>query len=362
MTVGPQAMAVVLGAVATATVAFGVATAARRTLGWAVACAVVASLMAPFVSVLHRWLPRALAVGLVLLVVGVAGVSVAGGVLRDLDNQFDRLQREAPRAAAQLERSDRAGGLARDFRLEERVTELIERIRDPTSGLAAEVPSRASIYFLCAILTAFFVSWGPRVARSAVRQLPDPAVQARVRKVVGTGFTHAQRYALAAVGRAVLAGLAAWVLCRVEDVPATVVLAVAVGALSVIPGVGILVGSLPALMLEAGLGSGAAALRLAAAFLVLQVIDEVVLRRVVGPWSLSVGPAAILIALVVGFEVYGVGGAYYGAALAVFGVALLDAAGEPAPSRAPGAARPVAPASGGRRRRLGSGGVPAAGG
>src|SRR5688572_21867441 len=132
-------MAVVLGAAATATVAFGVASAARRTLGWAVACAVVASLVAPFVSMLHRLLPRALAVGLVLLVVGVAGISVAGGVLRDLDNQFDRLQREAPRAAAQLERSDRAGGLARDFRLEERVNELIERIRDPTSGLAAEV-------------------------------------------------------------------------------------------------------------------------------------------------------------------------------------------------------------------------------
>ena len=72
----------------------------------------------------------------------------------------------------------------------------------------------------------------------------------------------------------------------------------------------------------------------------MQVIDGLVLRWVVAPRSLSVGPAAILIALVVGFEVYGVGGAYYGAALAVLGVALLDAAGEPGPTRATGAARP----------------------
>jgi predicted PurR-regulated permease PerM len=355
-------LAVVLGAVATATVTFGVATAARRILGWALACAVVASLMAPFVSVLHRWLPRALAVGLVLLVLGVAGISVAGGVLRDLDNQFDRLQREAPRAAAELERSDRAGGLARDFRLRERVTELIDRIRDPTSGLAAEVPSRASTYFLCAVLTAFFVSWGPRVARAAVRQLPDPRVQDRVREVVGTGFARAQRYALATVGRGVVAGLATWVLCQLEDVPAAVVLAVTVGGLSVIPGFGILVGSLPALMLEAGLRSGSGALRLAAAFAVLQVIDGILLRRMVAPWSLSVGPAAILIALVVGFEVYGVGGAYYGAALAVFGVALLDAAGEPVPSRAAAGSGPPPPASGGSGRRAGHGSLPAAGG
>lgn len=346
LTVGPEAMAVVLGAVAVATVAFGVATAARRILGWAVACAVVAALVAPFVSFLTRWLPRAVAVILVLLLVGVAGVSVAGGVLADLDNQFDRLEREAPRAAAQLERSDRGGQLARDFRLRERVNELINRLRDPTSGLAAEVPSRASVYFLCAILTAFFVSWGPRWSRAAVKQLPDPGTQARVRDLVGKGFTRAQRYAMAAIGKAVLAGLAAWAMCRLEDVPATVVLAVTVGALSVVPGFGILVGSLPALMLEAGLGTGAGTLRLAAAFLVLQIVDGIVLRRVVAPRSLTVGPAAILLALVVGFEVYGVGGAYYAAALAVFGVALLDAAGEHPRSRQPSLAGPAQVAAG----------------
>ncbi|MGH9267062.1 MAG: hypothetical protein ACRD0D_02685, partial [Acidimicrobiales bacterium] len=120
-------MAVVLGAVAAATFAFGVAIASRRTLGWVVACAVVAALVSPLVSILGRWLPRAVAVALALLFVGSAGISVAGGVLADLDNQFDRLEEEAPRAAASLERSDRAGQMARDFRLEERVNELIGR-------------------------------------------------------------------------------------------------------------------------------------------------------------------------------------------------------------------------------------------
>jgi predicted PurR-regulated permease PerM len=350
-------MAVVLGAAAVAYVAFGVANEARRILGWAVACAVVAALVAPFVAVLKRFLPRPLAVIIALLLVGAAGVSVAGGVLADLDNQFDRLEREAPRAAAQLERSDRGGQLARDFRLQERVNELIDRLRDPTSGLAAEVPSRASTYFLCAILTAFFVFWGPRVARAAVRQLPDPGLQARVRALVGTGFGRAQGYALAAIGRAVLAGLVAGLLCRLEDVPGPIVMAVTVGALSVVPGFGILVGSLPVLLLEAGLGGGGAAgtFRLGAAFVALQIVDGIVLRRVVAPRSLTVGPAAILIALVVGFEVYGVGGAFYGAALAVFGVALLDAAGEHPKSRPPtlagpdqvaAGAAPAAPAAG----------------
>ncbi len=345
----------VLGAVAVATTTFAVASAARRILGWAVACAVVAALVAPFVSFLTHWLPRAVAVVLVLFMVGVAGVSVAGGVLTDLDHQFDRLEREAPRAAAELERADRGGRLARDFRLQQRVNELIDRLRDPTSGLAAEVPSRASTFFLCAILTAFFVSWGPRWSKAALKQLPDPGRQARVRDLVGKGFTRAQRYVLAAVGRAILAGLAAWVLCRLENVPGPVVMAVTVGALSVVPGFGILVGSLPALLLEAGLGTGAGTLRLAAAFLVLQIVDGIVVHRMVAPRSLTVGPAAILITLVVGFEVYGVGGAYHGAALAIFGVALLDAAGEhpppdpaavAAPDQVAAGAAPAAPVAG----------------
>jgi predicted PurR-regulated permease PerM len=321
-------MAVVLTAAAAAYLAFGLATASRRIIGWAVACAVVAALIEPAVTLLHRWLPRFLAIAVVLLVVGIASVAVATGVLADVDNQFDRLKVEAPRAALELEASPRFGDLARDFRLQERVGELLDRVQDPTSGVAAEVPSRTSTYLICTILTAFFLSWGPRVGRAGLAQLTDEGWRARVQQVADTALSRAQHYVLATIGRAAVAGLVTFGLCRIEDVPAAIVLAVTVAALSVVPGFGIVAGCLPVLLLEAGLGEGRGALRLALAFLVLQVLDEVVLRRVVAPRSLVVGPAAIVIALVVGFEVYGVGGAFYGAALAVFGVALLDAAGD----------------------------------
>jgi predicted PurR-regulated permease PerM len=326
--VGPEAVAVVLAAAAAAYVAFGVADAARRILGWALACAVVAALIEPAVTLLDRWLPRFLAIAAVLLVVGAASVSVATGVLADVDNQFERLKVEAPRAALELESSPGFGDLARDFRLQQRVGELLARLQDPTSGLAAEVPSRTSTYLICTVLTAFFLSWGPKLGRAALAQLTDEGRKARVQQVAGTTFSRGQGYILATIARAAAAGVLTGILCRVEDVPAPVVMAVTVAALSVIPGFGILAGALPALLLEAGLGEGGGALRLAVAFVVLQVLDEIVLRRVVAPRSLTVGPAAIVIALVVGFEVYGVGGAFYGAALAVFGVALLDAAGD----------------------------------
>jgi predicted PurR-regulated permease PerM len=325
--VGPEAVAVVLTAAAVAYVAFGLATASRRIIGWAVACAVVAAIIEPAVTLLARRLPRFLAIAAVLLVVGATSLAVATGVLADVDNQFDRLKVEAPRAALELEASPR-GDLARDFRLQQRVGELLDRVQDPTSGLATEVPSRTSTYLICTILAAFFLSWGPRVGRAGLAQLRDEGWRTRVQQVADTAFSRAQRYLLATIARAVVAGVVAWALCKIEDVPAAIVLAVTVAAFSVVPGFGIVAGCLPVLLLEAGLGEGGDALRLALAFLVLQVLDEVVLRRVVAPRSLTVGPAAIVIALVVGFEVYGVGGAFYGAALAVFGVALLDAAGD----------------------------------
>ncbi len=328
LTVGPQTVAVVLGAIAVGLAAFGIATAASRTIGWAVACAVVASLIEPLVVGLDRFMPRPLAIIAVLLFVGASGVAVAGGILVDLDQQFDRFTVVAPRAAAELEESESFGDLAQDFRLEGRVRELVNRLQDPTSGLAAEAPARGSTYLVCAVLIAFFLSWGPKLADAALAQLPDETRRARVRTVVGNGFTGARRYALAALARALVAGFAAYGLCRLEEVPLAIVLSVAVGAMSVVPGFGILVGALPALLLKSGLDPGPGAVRLALAFAALQAIDEVVLRRLVAPRSLTVGPAAIVIALVVGFEVYGVGGAFYGAALAIFGVALLDATSE----------------------------------
>ncbi len=56
------------------------------------------------------------------------------------------------------------------------------------------------------------------------------------------------------------------------------------------------------------------------------------------------------------------GGAYYGAALAVFGVALLDAAGEPVTPATTVAAGPGLPASSRPQSRLRDGSVPATGG
>jgi predicted PurR-regulated permease PerM len=328
LTIGPQPLVVVLLGLAGALVSFGILTAAHRQLGWAFAAVLVAVLLEPLVRMLDGHLPRgvAIVVGL-LLAATVVGV-VVFGVLSDVGNQLDRVREAAPEAARELEESERFGATARDFRLEERVREVVDRLEDPTSGIGNEAASAAGTYFLCGILVIFFLVWGPRYASAAIEQVSDPARRWTARNVVRQGVRRGRIYVLSAIGRGLVAGSATAALCWWEDVPGPIVLGVTVAATTAMPGFGIVLGALPALLLEAGLGTADGVWRLLVAFLVLQAIDILVVREVVVPRSVTVGSAAIVIAVVVGFEIYGLGGSVYGAAVAVFLVALLDAAAQ----------------------------------
>ena len=59
----------------------------------------------------------------------------------------------------------------------------------------------------------------------------------------------------------------------------------------------------------------------------LQLVEAAVVRPRVDPRTVRLGPTIALVVALLGFELYGVGGAVYGVALAVVGLAALDAVG-----------------------------------
>ena len=59
----------------------------------------------------------------------------------------------------------------------------------------------------------------------------------------------------------------------------------------------------------------------------LQLVEAAVVRPRVDPRTVRLGPTIALVVALLGFELYGVGGAVYGVALAVIGLAALDAVG-----------------------------------
>jgi predicted PurR-regulated permease PerM len=78
------------------------------------------------------------------------------------------------------------------------------------------------------------------------------------------------------------------------------------------------------MLLTLGFRSGALALGLLAVVLVLQAVDSVVVRPQIARRSVHVGLLLPWVVALLGYSVYGVGGAAYGVMLAVFAIAALD--------------------------------------
>jgi predicted PurR-regulated permease PerM len=91
----------------------------------------------------------------------------------------------------------------------------------------------------------------------------------------------------------------------------------------------VIAGSVPALLITAGLESFGRAGVLLAIIVGLQLVHIWVTQpQVVERSRLYVGPLVLITSITLGYRVYGTGGALYGSALAVLGVAILNAAGE----------------------------------
>ena len=323
----PSAVVLVFGSIVAALVARNLFVAARRPLGWAVAALVMAAASEPMVSRLSRHMRRGFAL-LCVLIPLIAGVGLIGrGVYQDLDRSIDRLKTAIPEAAAGIEESDRFGEVARDLDLSEKAQEVADDLEKPSSTVAGEAVGSGGAWLVTTILVIFALAWGPRFSTAALKQVTDEERRDRMAHVVGVAFSRSQIYVDMMLAQGVVVGLLGWVLFRAFDVPAPTPLAVLLGALSLVPVLGIFVGGLPAVMLVAGFESFGRAGILLAILVVAQVV-QVVLYQSVTRRTLYVGPAIVVIAWLLGYGIYGIGGAVVGAAVSVFAIALVEAAAE----------------------------------
>jgi len=322
--VTPLSLVVLFGAIVAALLLRNLFVAGRRPIGWAVGAAVLAAAIEPAVSGLSRYMKRGLALVCVLVPLIAAGVFVGRGVYLDLDRSTERLQRALPEAAESIESSRRFGEMARELHLTDRAEEAAERLEKPSSEVANRAAGDGASWFILTILTIFALAWGPKFSAGALAQVRDERRRARLSRVFGTAFTRSQAYIDAALVQAVVVGGLAWCVFRLFDVTAPTPLAVLVGGMSLVPVVGIFVGSLPAVMVTAGLESFGQAAGLLAVVVVIQITQAVLFRRITRR-TLYIGPAAVVIFFLLGYDVYGAGGAVFGTAVGVFALALLDA-------------------------------------
>jgi predicted PurR-regulated permease PerM len=321
----PTTVVLVFGAIVVAVVLRNVFVEARRPIGWAIAALVMAAAIEPLVSLVSRHMRRGLALVCVLVPLLAAVGLVGRGVYQDLDSSIDKLKQALPDAAHDIEQSPRFGKAAKDLQLEHRAQRVADTLKKPSSQVAGAAVGSAGAYLVTTILMIFALGWGPRFGSAALHQIEDEGRRDRLARVVGEAFSKSQAYVDTMLAQGLFVGLLSWILFRVFDVPAPTPLAVLLGVLSLVPFVGIFVGALPAVMLEAGFETFGRAALLLAIMLMLQLL-QVVIYQGVTRRTLYIGPAVTVIAYLVGSGIYGVGGAIVTSAVAVFGIALVDAA------------------------------------
>ncbi len=326
--ISARSAVVAVAVVVLAIVAERVFVAAHAPLSWAVAAVVVAVLIDPIVDVLDRHIPRLLAVIAALIVTAAAVWGVIYVAFDDLSHGVDRLGEAAQDAASELEgRDDGVGQLARDVDASRRVDLFVDALDERVTGgedVLASTAGTAPTYFVAGILTLFLLSYGPRLAQSAVEQIPDADTQRDVTEVVTSALHRSRRAILFTITEGVLAGLVVAGVARLLEVPAPAALGLAAGIMALLPHVGLVLGTLPLILLVLALRSDVAAVITVVVVLACQLADSFWLRRRIALHSVHVGLLVPWVVALVGYAVYGVGGAAYGLALAVFLLAVLD--------------------------------------
>jgi predicted PurR-regulated permease PerM len=301
--------------------------ASGRVLGWIVVAMLLAALLHPAVAALDRRLHRGAALFVVVFgTLAVAGV-IVWAVVDDVVDEVEELQTEVPRAARELERSERFGKTARDVDLADKaqdfVDELPERLRGGSVQDALRSAATRGVAFLATfVLTVFFLIHGPRLLNAATAQLPDDRRE-QVRRLGASAYQRAWRYVAGSLGMALAAGLLTYALAQALDLPGPAPLALWVALFDLVPLVGLVVGGVPVVLLAAADSPGHAVVA-AAVLIGWQLFEAIVLQRRVEAGSLHVGPFVTVAMAMIGLELYGIGGAVAAVSLAIVAAALAD--------------------------------------
>lgn len=301
--------------------------AASRVIGWMLVAAAVAGLLHPLIRRLEA---RGWKRGRAVLVVAFGVLLLAGlttyRVVDDVSQATKLLQNEAPKAAAELEKSERFGEFATTVKLEERVDgfvqEVPERLRGGTPADALKAAATRGVAFLTtSVLTLFLLLHGPKIALAGLRQIGDERRRESVTRVTAAAYRRAFGYASGSLATALLAAWVAYAAAMAFDVPGAAALALWVALWDVVPIIGAFTGALPIVLLAAVREPWHGAV-LAVLFLAFQLFEDFGIQPRLENRTMRLGPFLTVAAGFAGLEVRGLAGAL----IAVLAVAMVVAA------------------------------------
>jgi predicted PurR-regulated permease PerM len=193
-----------------------------------------------------------------------------------------------------------------------------ERLRGGTPAEAIRSATTRGLAFLAVfVLTVFFLLHGPKLAAAAAAQVHDDGRRALIERVGAAVHRRAFGYARGTIAMAALAGGVAYAIARLAHVPAPAPLALWVALWDIVPLLGATVGAVP-IVAFAGVNDPTRGLVVLVAFVVYQVVEDLVLQPRLERATVRLGPFLTAAGGFAGLELYGLSGAL----LAILGVAI----------------------------------------
>jgi predicted PurR-regulated permease PerM len=295
----------------------------HRIVGWAIACSVVALLLDPVVHWLSRQLPRVMAIVVSLLGFVAIAVVVVARIASELNASVRTLGQAAPEAALRLEQRS---SVARDLKVADTIRAFTSQL---SSDLDQETMARVRTlptYIVTGVLMLFLLVQGRRYLTGALAQISDPVRRERARAVLGTGLRRGRNRLLLTVAQITVVTIAALSLFTVLDLRASFVLSFVLGVSSAMPVVGVFFAGVPAVVMAYGFEGIGAAVAVGVFVVAVEIVDAFWWRPRCERRTVEVGLFLPLVAALIGYEIYRIGGAVYGYALVVLALALIAAA------------------------------------
>ena len=312
-------------AVAAAALLIGLARAAETPLWWIAVAAVLAAMLTPAVLRLQRFVPRAAAIGIVLVLATAFGALVVWRGLSEVAVQVSALRAEAVQIAEEYEGSSQYGEVATEFALSDKVRTFFDGLPlylgggdtiDAVEAVTSNAGGLLAVFFLVVLL---LVS-GERMVRAGLAQVLRGPARDQAWDALRGAYRRTSRYTGLLILRAIVVGVVVNVVAQVAGWPAGTVIALWFALWSFVPGVGLVVAAGPVLV-----GVALFTPVWAAVALVGVVVGQYALARSVDHWIdahvLRLGAALTLLAAAFGTELYGLGGALIMWYLAAFVVA-----------------------------------------
>lgn len=295
---------------------------ASRTIGWIIFSAVIALLLYPAVNLLHKFMPRLLAV--IILLVFVIGLIVIPiySVVDGVNSQTKKLERTLPARAKELEKKGRFAQSFREFQLSAKTKNVIIHIPDILEGgtkqerLKANA-NRAIAFIAGGVLMLFFLLYGHKLVTGALSVVPEEDQRKRIEKYLHNAYARCALFSWSQIGLSIAAGLFTYMSCRIAGIPAAGLLATWVALWNIVPVFGVVVGTLPIVVL-AGAQSMTLAWVLLIVFIAYEVIETFARLKLLGPHALRLDSIVTVLIVFGGIELYGLGGALTGLVLVAF--------------------------------------------